>query len=1160
MTALPSIYRIELPANPSTPATLFLAFGAKAPTDTTTLVISAALLMGALGRTIVGTPTVTCTPLTIANITQNQSVTSFQVSGGADGSAYGITWVATLDDGSTITRTIWLPVASGSWNWAGLTVVAKGDQGVPGTIGPAGGVLPLAPLTLATPGGYGTNGGGATSTSALIANIGTGSDRRLSTFENSATENCGVPGGSARPTTGIFSCIENANLAIANGAFVGTPTVDPALIIQAAVNWCSAENNSASTSLVTQVQFLWDQGGYFPNFSQVVIPDAGKVYCSGMAGVPMPWFESPLDTKVSLGPYGIADGLFINQTQDTATIRCKDVTLADFGLCKPVTYATNYYSGLFTTAFKDNISNSAGNWTNLTPLFTWLTSSNATALAAMVAGGTTLYFDTLPVGYTLAALQALLTTQPAGHSVQGYNLQFLGLGCPCTSITASTLSGYSGYQAVFGNPVYSDPQYTGYPLQATIPAPKAAQLDTPAYPALLGFPATPELIAEPAIPSPSIIFYTGPTYQVYNGTQISGPYYARGHALNLVVDNLTLKNLQTFGFSQGQAFGNLQSRNYLNLYAQTFCNDLRQTTGGERIQGGYGTTVSPRYSTGDQPLEPQTAVKFYANGNLKPWSNADVQWDIYDPVIFCPNAACVALANEIPDSKQSFRLTAAANVTVGTSTCTFAAGSFTGILPPTGTGSMPAAAVLGYNFVQAGYNGDQTSLEYVGNVASLIPGSFVVGYTDSGGSVGANGTSGTVNGVGPFSLTFAAPQSAGGQACWYRSPGVPPQVTFSVGIPVGGLSSYNHTRVYGGYLRSGAPNCVVHNANKDNQLLSCLDMFGTIIDGWYQTGNGAVGITVEGSNFGGASLGLYGVKVYNSGIGAVSTSGNVVRLVIDADCYFGQPQNGRVAGYSYTSVPNGYITGANNGRVAGTWEASRANAALQIGDINSSLNISVPSANNSNSLIVDKPTLNYCYDGQYALLIANSANVDVSAVFNQATLLGHGSAGAVQLLGNVGTGVDAARAPQNVRLNSINAANMDGPMLNLVGTGSTYVTGADLVPGASGLPTLNPSPGLITTPTYDRGSISTGTHTVPAFTGILQPTFLTQGATVATATLNLPTGAFSGQLIPVSTNSQITSLTVPNSTWPAGTTLSAGNGIMFCWDAISALWKAVSYV
>jgi len=143
MTAIPSPYTVALPANPLTPINLHLAFGSVAPTDVTTLKISATLLLAAIGRTIVGTPAVTCSGLTIANIAQNATVTSFQVAGGTDMSAYPITWVATLDDESTLTRVIWLPVASQSWFWAGLDVIAKGD---PGEQGPAG-VAVFSPAT-----------------------------------------------------------------------------------------------------------------------------------------------------------------------------------------------------------------------------------------------------------------------------------------------------------------------------------------------------------------------------------------------------------------------------------------------------------------------------------------------------------------------------------------------------------------------------------------------------------------------------------------------------------------------------------------------------------------------------------------------------------------------------------------------------------------------------------------------------------------------------------------------------------------------------------------------------------------------------------------------------------------------------------------------------
>jgi hypothetical protein len=136
----PQALSVTIPARANTPSTLTLAWYAKHPNDAVVYLIDATGFMQYAGRTIVSA-TVTAaysssdpTPIVISNVLAGAGVTYFTASGGSDVTQYGITWVATLDDGSTLTRVIWLPVLSLFPNTATPTIIAKGDPGQSGSL------------------------------------------------------------------------------------------------------------------------------------------------------------------------------------------------------------------------------------------------------------------------------------------------------------------------------------------------------------------------------------------------------------------------------------------------------------------------------------------------------------------------------------------------------------------------------------------------------------------------------------------------------------------------------------------------------------------------------------------------------------------------------------------------------------------------------------------------------------------------------------------------------------------------------------------------------------------------------------------------------------------------------------------------------------------
>jgi hypothetical protein len=145
---------VVIPARANAPNTLYLGWYAKHPADTVQYAVDATAYLQYMGRTIIGTPTVTAnsSDITISSISAGGGITNFLVSGGTDATSYGITWSAPLDNGTSITRVIWLPILSLFPNTTTPTIIAKGDFGPAGPAGPSG-LLSATPISEGSPEG-----------------------------------------------------------------------------------------------------------------------------------------------------------------------------------------------------------------------------------------------------------------------------------------------------------------------------------------------------------------------------------------------------------------------------------------------------------------------------------------------------------------------------------------------------------------------------------------------------------------------------------------------------------------------------------------------------------------------------------------------------------------------------------------------------------------------------------------------------------------------------------------------------------------------------------------------------------------------------------------------------------------------------------------------
>ncbi len=120
---------IPIPVNDN--PTVLLALYAKTPADALDYTISAVRWLGFFGRTIVGTPQVTCvsSDLTISGVYSSQGLTTFTVAGGEDLVRYPILFVAQLDNGQTLTKTFRLPVQSDALDYSTPTIISQGPTG-----------------------------------------------------------------------------------------------------------------------------------------------------------------------------------------------------------------------------------------------------------------------------------------------------------------------------------------------------------------------------------------------------------------------------------------------------------------------------------------------------------------------------------------------------------------------------------------------------------------------------------------------------------------------------------------------------------------------------------------------------------------------------------------------------------------------------------------------------------------------------------------------------------------------------------------------------------------------------------------------------------------------------------------------------------------------
>lgn len=167
--------------------------------------------------------------------------------------------------------------------------------------------------------------------------------------------------------------------------------------------------------------------------------------------------------------------------------------------------------------------------------------------------------------------------------------------------------------------------------------------------------------------------------------------------------------------------------------------------------------------------------------------------------------------------------------------------------------------------------------------------------------------------------------------------------------------------------------------------------------------------------------------------------------------------------------------------------------------------------------------------------------------------------------------------PVNVNLqNSMNVGGNNPGFLQLYG--NSTVTGPTISSGGSGAVPLNlngvnggltnlGSSGTSGSPVVSQGALIDGSgvrvalttsgYTVPANTSLVR---FTQGGTVASATVTLPTAVYDGQPVEFDNYAgAVTALTLSPAVpgWTNGSQLSANIGVRVRWDAVAGSWQRV---
>ncbi len=130
---------VVIPARANQPDSLFKPFFAKHPNDTVQYCVDASGFCQYSGRTIVSVSVTINSitgklPVTISGASFGGGRSVFLVSGGSDNTDYMLTWSAQLDNGTSLTRNITVPIRGLFFAQQGADVIAKGDPGSPGEL------------------------------------------------------------------------------------------------------------------------------------------------------------------------------------------------------------------------------------------------------------------------------------------------------------------------------------------------------------------------------------------------------------------------------------------------------------------------------------------------------------------------------------------------------------------------------------------------------------------------------------------------------------------------------------------------------------------------------------------------------------------------------------------------------------------------------------------------------------------------------------------------------------------------------------------------------------------------------------------------------------------------------------------------------------------
>ena len=821
----------------------------------------------------------------------------------------------------------------------------------------------------------------------------------------------------------------------------------------------------------------------------------------------------------------------------------------------PADTYTDWTTGLIlpTPDFKDWKTVQSGLWAGLTVFCSWQTS----ATQLFVNKSDTLYFDNLPAGYTLATLQALANTAP----IYVNNNKFVGKNAFIANgaaISAVTISSWSGYQVVL-TPQASDNWAVLLPSAGNLPA----QIRTPETSASSG------IVESEAIPAPTVVLLSGP------------PVYSAGGIFNFKCNDFTMIDCEFINCSNGrQVLG--QGNRFLAWNCHGYATDGRFGSAIIRITGG----IAPRWIggtvfSGDQAL--QFVPGFSLNhGQISPSADQTIRGGRYTDVVAASlSAQTVACGLSVSNNNQYVAWATIASATPAGNQAIFPGPMPSGLTLALLQQSSPAwGNSVGYTAGTLQVNGsnqyictqsgvsDPNSNGPSGQNNNIVDGTCKWNYVGPGSTLYVSSIQhylqfGTcVNGAqqnsdGTFTVFLA--QTSGSGTAITRLMAASTPLFFIAGTPLGAMTcSILDSVIEGCYLYAPSSNGI-SMTNADSQGVIDVSILNCTVDCTIaEQSRSGVAIHVDGGAYGGLRARLEGIHVIGPPQGGLETSGNVLKLIARGNTF-------ETPTLASPNLPNISLCGCQSGAFSDNivWCSPAGVPTMQVGDTTNISRLLITNEEITNCISIRSNEFLGAVDGGVVISLRNGMNRKVrDNLVLQASSLGTGNAGWLEVTAAAAGGDQA-----------------DGNDLSQI-DGQTY----SILPGAPGIKigfaeTWNPAPagaGVTTPPAQIPAAITT------AIAAMVRPakqlvTFTSAASVVAASataaiiiveidqinvtgqtTLNLPAGAFDGQIIMVVTNGNIPNMVFSStgspSNWPAqGAPLPVG-GLQLEWSANLAGW------